>query len=138
MLHKQPVHVVYTDYRPTPLQHFIFPVGGEGLYEVVNIQVRLFLNLLCTVDLLTCLSTIDLHWQGQFREDKFTQAMSGLAAVGDKAAGGVKQGRKGGAKGRQDFVIFHPNRIYPILLSGEYSSLLVIHPRLARSVAMLN
>uniref|UniRef100_A0A8L8K264 Superkiller viralicidic activity 2-like 2 n=1 Tax=Heligmosomoides polygyrus TaxID=6339 RepID=A0A8L8K264_HELPZ len=73
VLHKQPVHVVYTDYRPTPLQHFIFPVGGEGLYEVVNIQ-------------------------GQFREDKFTQAMSGLAAVGDKAAGGVKQGRKGGAK----------------------------------------
>ncbi|KAK6049846.1 DEAD/DEAH box helicase [Cooperia oncophora] len=73
LLHKQPVHVVYTDYRPTPLQHFIFPVGGEGLYEVVNIQ-------------------------GQFREDKFTQAMSGLADVGDKAAGGVQRGRKGGAK----------------------------------------
>ncbi|PIO66230.1 hypothetical protein TELCIR_12060 [Teladorsagia circumcincta] len=73
MLHKQPVHVVYTDYRPTPLQHFIFPVGGEGLYEVVNIQ-------------------------GQFREDKFAQAMSGLAAVGDKAAGGVQRGRKGGMK----------------------------------------
>ncbi|WKX94370.1 hypothetical protein Q1695_011546 [Nippostrongylus brasiliensis] len=73
VLHKQPVHVVYTDYRPTPLQHFIFPVGGEGLYEVVNIQ-------------------------GQFREDKFTQAMSGLAAVGDKAAGGVQRGRKGGMK----------------------------------------
>ncbi|EPB65111.1 hypothetical protein ANCCEY_15826, partial [Ancylostoma ceylanicum] len=72
-LHRQPVHVVYTDYRPTPLQHFIFPVGGEGLYEVVNIQ-------------------------GQFREDKFMQAMSGLAALGDQAAGGVQRGRKGGMK----------------------------------------
>ena len=27
----QPCHVVYTDYRPTPLQHFIFPAGGDGL-----------------------------------------------------------------------------------------------------------
>ncbi|CAI5959213.1 unnamed protein product [Closterium sp. NIES-64] len=31
-LHKQPCHVVYTDYRPTPLQHFAFPYGGDGLY----------------------------------------------------------------------------------------------------------
>ncbi|EPB71018.1 DSHCT domain protein [Ancylostoma ceylanicum] len=75
-LHRQPVHVVYTDYRPTPLQHFIFPVGGEGLYEVVNIQ-------------------------GQFREDKFMQAMSGLAALGDQAAGGVQRGRKGGMKNEE-------------------------------------
>lgn len=25
-LHKQPCHVVYTDYRPTPLQHMVYPV----------------------------------------------------------------------------------------------------------------
>ncbi|VDM64395.1 unnamed protein product [Angiostrongylus costaricensis] len=72
-LHRQPVHVVYTDYRPTPLQHLIFPVGGEGLYEVVNIQ-------------------------GQFLEDKFMEAMSGLEALGDKAEGGIQKGRKGGMK----------------------------------------
>ncbi|KAM1743146.1 hypothetical protein ACFX12_013065 [Malus domestica] len=35
-LHKQPCHVVYTDFRPTPLQHYIFPVGGNGLYLVVD------------------------------------------------------------------------------------------------------
>lgn len=29
-LHRQPCHVVYTDYRPTPLQHFLFPYGGKG------------------------------------------------------------------------------------------------------------
>lgn len=27
--HRGPCHVVYTDYRPTPLQHYIFPTG-EG------------------------------------------------------------------------------------------------------------
>jgi ATP-dependent RNA helicase DOB1 len=35
-LHKQPCHVVYTDFRPTPLQHYAFPVGGSGLYLVVD------------------------------------------------------------------------------------------------------
>lgn len=33
-LHKQPCHVVYTDFRPTPLQHYAFPAGGSGLYLV--------------------------------------------------------------------------------------------------------
>ncbi|KAF5194894.1 Superkiller viralicidic activity 2-like, partial [Thalictrum thalictroides] len=35
-LHKQPCHVVYTDFRPTPLQHYAFPLGGAGLYLVVD------------------------------------------------------------------------------------------------------
>lgn len=35
-LHKQPCHVVYTDFRPTPLQHYVFPMGGIGLYLVVD------------------------------------------------------------------------------------------------------
>ncbi len=26
----QPCNVVYTDYRPTPLQHYLFPSGGSG------------------------------------------------------------------------------------------------------------
>ncbi|CAI5449152.1 unnamed protein product [Caenorhabditis angaria] len=66
----QPCNVVYTDYRPTPLQHFIYPVGGEGLYEVVNVK-------------------------GEFREDKFKDAMSGLATTGDKAGGFQKRNTKG-------------------------------------------
>ncbi|KAG6412686.1 hypothetical protein SASPL_125370 [Salvia splendens] len=33
---QQPCHIVYTDYRPTPLQHYIFPCGGDGLYLVVD------------------------------------------------------------------------------------------------------
>lgn len=32
----QPCHVVYTDYRPTPLRHFVFPAGGSGMYLCVD------------------------------------------------------------------------------------------------------
>jgi ATP-dependent RNA helicase DOB1 len=35
-VHQQPCHIVYTDYRPTPLQHYVFPAGGNGLYLVVD------------------------------------------------------------------------------------------------------
>jgi ATP-dependent RNA helicase DOB1 len=33
---QQPCNVVYTDFRPTPLQHYIFPSGAQGIYLVVN------------------------------------------------------------------------------------------------------
>ena len=33
---QQPCSVVYTDYRPTPLQHYIFPTGGDGIHLVVD------------------------------------------------------------------------------------------------------
>ena len=33
-LRQQPCHVVYTDFRPTPLQHYAFPQGGGGLFLV--------------------------------------------------------------------------------------------------------
>jgi ATP-dependent RNA helicase DOB1 len=35
-IHKQPCHVVYTDFRLTHLQHYVFPMGGNGLYLVVD------------------------------------------------------------------------------------------------------
>eukprot|EP00191_Tetraselmis_sp_GSL018_P015096 CAMPEP_0177586164 /NCGR_PEP_ID=MMETSP0419_2-20121207/4917_1 /TAXON_ID=582737 /ORGANISM="Tetraselmis sp., Strain GSL018" /LENGTH=1007 /DNA_ID=CAMNT_0019076019 /DNA_START=41 /DNA_END=3065 /DNA_ORIENTATION=+ len=34
--HRRPCHVVYTEFRPTPLQHFVHPSGGENLYLVVD------------------------------------------------------------------------------------------------------
>jgi ATP-dependent RNA helicase DOB1 len=37
-IHHQPCHVVYTNYRPVPLQHYIFPQGGDGLHLVVDEQ----------------------------------------------------------------------------------------------------
>jgi len=71
-LHHQPCHVVYTDYRPTPLQHYVFPSGGDGIHLVV-----------------------DEH--GTFREENFNTAMAVLQNAGD-AAKGDQRGRKGGMK----------------------------------------
>lgn len=31
--------MVYTDYRPTPLQHYIYPAGGDGIHLVVDENV---------------------------------------------------------------------------------------------------
>lgn len=72
-LHKQPCHVVYTDYRPTPLQHYLFPAGGDGIHLVVDEK-------------------------GLFKEDNFNTAMNVLQTAGD-AAKGDEKGRKGGIKG---------------------------------------
>ena len=33
-LQQKPCHVVYTDQRPVPLQHYAFPQGGEGIFLV--------------------------------------------------------------------------------------------------------
>lgn len=35
-LHRQPCHIVYTNYRPTPLQHYLFPTGADGIFLVVD------------------------------------------------------------------------------------------------------
>ncbi|XP_018803538.1 PREDICTED: superkiller viralicidic activity 2-like 2 [Bactrocera latifrons] len=72
-LHKQPCHVVYTDYRPTPLQHYIFPAGGDGIHLIVDEK-------------------------GQFKEDNFTTAMAVLQNAGD-AGKGDQRGRKSGIRG---------------------------------------
>ncbi|KAL6985027.1 Helix-loop-helix protein 2 [Sarracenia purpurea var. burkii] len=71
-LHKQPCHVVYTDFRPTPLQHYVFPVGGSGLYLVVDEN-------------------------DQFREDNFMKLQETLAKQkngdGNKSANAKMSGR---------------------------------------------
>ncbi|KDN37581.1 antiviral helicase [Tilletiaria anomala UBC 951] len=52
--HQQPCHVVYTDFRPTPLQHYLFPEGGDGIHLVVDEK-------------------------GVFREENFQKAMGALS-----------------------------------------------------------
>lgn len=61
-LHQQTCHVVYTDYRPVPLQHYLYPAGGDGLHLV-------------------------LDENGNFKEDNFNLAMSKLQNAGDAAQG---------------------------------------------------
>lgn len=64
---EQPCHVVYTDFRPTPLQHYLFPSGGEGIYLVVDEK-------------------------GQFREDNFNQALAAIVEGNPKNGKKAKSG----------------------------------------------
>ncbi|KAL3635214.1 Exosome RNA helicase MTR4 [Castilleja foliolosa] len=57
-VHQQPCHIVYTDYRPTPLQHYMFPSGGDGLYLAVDEK-------------------------GKFREDSFQKALNALVPANE-------------------------------------------------------
>ncbi len=72
-LHRQPCHVVYTDYRPVPLEHFVFPSGGEGLHMVKN-------------------------QKGKFLEDNFDKAMSAIEDVINEPKSGEGGGGQGNSK----------------------------------------
>lgn len=70
-IHSQPCHVVYTDFRPTPLQHYLFPAAGDGIHLVVDEK-------------------------GTFREENFQKAMTSISdASGDDPAGADAKGKKG-------------------------------------------
>lgn len=61
-IHNQPCHVVYTDFRPTPLQHYLFPAAGDGIHLVVDEK-------------------------GVFREENFQKAMASITNnMGDDPA----------------------------------------------------
>jgi ATP-dependent RNA helicase DOB1 len=86
-MHNQPCHVVYTNYRPTPLQHYFHPAGAEGIHLVVDEN-------------------------GVFREENFQKAMGSIAdKKGDDPANALAKRRgkgkdkslnKGGEKGPSD------------------------------------
>ncbi|EKG03906.1 RNA helicase, putative [Trypanosoma cruzi] len=57
------VHVIHTDYRPVPLQHYLYPCGADGIFLIVDEQ-------------------------GKFRDDNFRRAMSSMGAM-DAEAGGA-------------------------------------------------
>jgi ATP-dependent RNA helicase DOB1 len=70
-IHEQPCHIVYTDFRPTPLQHYLFPAGGEGIHLVVDEK-------------------------SVFREDNFTRAIAALSdGQADDPSGAMARGGRG-------------------------------------------
>ncbi|KAK5011423.1 ATP-dependent RNA helicase mtr4, partial [Cryomyces antarcticus] len=74
--HNQPCHVVYTDFRPTPLQHYFFPAGADGIHLVVDEK-------------------------GVFREENFQKAMTSIAEKqGDDPADAMAK-RKGRGKDKK-------------------------------------
>ncbi len=75
LTYRAPCHVVYTDYRPVPLQHYIFPDGSDGIHMVVDEK-------------------------GKFREDNFQKAIAALADTAAAAAllTGGQAAEKGGKR----------------------------------------
>ena len=79
-IHHQTCHVVYTNYRPVPLQHYIFAHGGDGLHLVVDER-------------------------GRFREANFQKAMASLTSQGgggENGGGGGDGGENTGNEGRNN------------------------------------
>lgn len=103
--HGQPVHVVYTDFRPTPLQHYFFPAGADGIHLIVDEK-------------------------GVFREENFNKAMSTMAdKQGDdpadamakrKGRGKDKKLNKGGTKGPSDIY-----KIVKMIMLKNYNPVIV-------------
>ncbi len=103
--HGQPVHVVYTDFRPTPLQHYFFPAGADGIHLIVDEK-------------------------GVFREDNFNKAMTTItdkqgddpadAMARRKGKGKDKRLNKGGTKGPSDIY-----KIVKMIMMKSYNPVIV-------------
>ncbi|KAK7550811.1 ATP-dependent RNA helicase DOB1 [Phyllosticta citricarpa] len=103
--HNQPCHVVYTDFRPTPLQHYFFPSGADGIHLIVDEK-------------------------GNFREENFQKAMNSIAdKQGDdpadalakrKGKGKDKKLNKGGQKGPSDIY-----KIVKMIMLKNYNPVIV-------------
>lgn len=104
-MHNQPCHVVYTDFRPTPLQHYFFPAGGEGLHLIVGEN-------------------------GVFREENFEKAMSAIsekkgddpsnALAKQKGKGKDKKLNKGGKDEKSDIY-----KIVRMIILKRYNPVIV-------------
>lgn len=74
--HNQPCHIVYTDFRPTPLQHYFFPEGGDGINLIVDEK-------------------------GNFREDNFQKAMAIVDAKRGADPADINAKQKGRGKDKK-------------------------------------
>ncbi|KAI3642368.1 hypothetical protein MP228_011923 [Amoeboaphelidium protococcarum] len=71
--HNQPCHVVYTNFRPVPLQHYVFPQGGDGIHLCVDEK-------------------------GTFKEENFAKAIANVQTTVTDGKANAARGRKGGKK----------------------------------------
>lgn len=99
-VHQQPCHIVYTDYRPTPLQHYVFPCGGDGLYLVVDER-------------------------GRFREDSFQKLLNALVPPSEddkkKENGKLQKGLVAGKAG-EDSDIF---KMVKMIIQRQYDPVIL-------------
>jgi len=100
--HNQPCHVVYTDFRPTPLQHYLFPKGSDGIHLVVDEK-------------------------GDFKDDNFEKAMSKIVDDQDDGWGGKKKKGKGQqlAKGSNRRVASDIYKIVKMIMMKSFHPVIV-------------
>ena len=108
-IHHQPCHVVYTNFRPVPLQHYIFPQGGEGLHLVVDEK-------------------------GKFREANFQKAMATLQSGSTEAAAadamlasgnGKKRKRNSAGNGKKGGQFNDLHRIVKLIMERNLNPVIV-------------
>lgn len=96
--------MVYTDFRPTPLQHYVFPAHGDGLYLVVDEK-------------------------NTFKEDTFQRALAALKEGADQSAARKQQlkGKKGVKQGmpEEDSDIF---KLICLIMDQQYDPVRASHP----------
>ncbi|ORX60926.1 antiviral helicase [Piromyces finnis] len=97
-IHEQPCHVVYTDYRPTPLQHYLFPAGGDGIHLAVDEK-------------------------GVFREDNFQRAISYLGDKDDDSKQKAKGKGKKQVKGKGQTTDLY--KIIKMIMTRNYQPVIV-------------
>jgi ATP-dependent RNA helicase DOB1 len=74
--HQQPCHIVYTDFRPTPLQYYFFPAGADGIHLIVDEN-------------------------GNFRADNFDKAMASIEEKKGADPADIDAKRKGRGKDKK-------------------------------------
>jgi len=102
-IHHQPCHVLYTNYRPTPLQHYIFPQGGDGLHLVVDER-------------------------GKFRQANFQKAMATLqsgSVEGAAAEAMLESGKKRGNKKKGSGLFADLHRIVKLIMDRNLDPVIV-------------
>jgi ATP-dependent RNA helicase DOB1 len=95
-IHNQVCHVVYTDRRPVPLQHYVFPANGDGLHLVVDEK-------------------------SVFREENFTRALAQLASSPQEARERKKKLQQAGKNGQQSDIY----KIVKMIMERRYEPVIV-------------
>ena len=106
--YRSPCHVVYTDFRPTPLQHYIYPSGADGLYMVVDEN-------------------------SNFKNDSFQKAIAALSDAQNNASA-AKQKAKGkkGPKQPGDAEESDIFKIVKMIMERQYDPV-TLHPSIQSS-----
>lgn len=104
--HQQSCHVVYTNFRPTPLQHYLYPQSAEGIYLVVDEK-------------------------GTFRDENFQKAMGALKASSGEdpssaaSGAGKRKGQTKKGKGQNEDGQSDIYKIVKMIMVKNYNPVIV-------------